>query len=280
MRVSIDHLTRYSYEEPAAAIVQILRVTPRSCDSQYVVNWRLDVDADGRVIPFTDAQGNACHIFYADRPLMELAIRVSGTVVTTDTNGVMSGCREPLTPSVYLRFTESTRCSVEIIALAEECRRRDELASAHGLMMEIHRRMRFVAGATQVATHAAEAFIQGQGVCQDLAQIFISAARHLGIPARYVSGHFAAPDHPQQEASHAWAEAFIDRLGWVAFDPTQAMCATEGHVRVAVGMDAQDAAPIRGSRKGGGTESLAVEVHGRENIRRAPGTKWSSGNQT
>lgn len=268
MRVLIDHVSRYTYEEAAAGIVQILKVTPRPTDGQMIAGWRIDIDADGRLIPFQDAHGNLCHSFYAERALTELTIRVTGTVLTSDTAGLVSGCTEPLRAAVYLRPTDLTAASPAIAALADGCRHDDPVIQAHALMSEVHQRMTFNAGVTEAATPAAEAFAAGAGVCQDMAQVLIAAARHLGMPARYVSGHFAAPDHPQQEAAHAWAEIWLDRLGWVAFDPTQSLCATEGHIRVAVGLDALDAAPIRGTRRGGGAESLAVAVHGRESAKR------------
>ncbi len=81
--------------------------------------------------------------------------------------------------------------------------------------------MTFDTDPTHVATTAAEAFELRRGVCQDLAHIFIAAARRLGVPARYVGGHFYRSDGViEQEAGHAWAEVYIEDLGWVGFDPT------------------------------------------------------------
>ena len=64
----------------------------------------------------------------------------------------------------------------------------------------------------------------------------------------------------EQEAGHAWAESFIGGLGWVAFDTANGICATDDHVRVAVGLDYLGAAPVRGMRYGGVGETLAVNV--------------------
>jgi transglutaminase-like putative cysteine protease len=114
---------------------------------------------------------------------------------------------------------------------------------------------------TGTTTTAAEAFTLKRGVCQDLTHIFIAAARHLDIPARYVGGYFHRVDGvTQQDAGHAWAEAYVPSVGWIAFDPTNGICATEAYVRVAVGLDYLGASPVRGARRGGGTESMAVKV--------------------
>jgi transglutaminase-like putative cysteine protease len=259
----IDHRTVYRYEAPAAGIVQILRLTPRSSDSQTILKWRVDVEADGAFKPFTDAHGNAAHAFYADGALSALAIHVEGEVLTTDTVGIVGPVEGALPDAVYLRPTALTMPDAGLLQLAEACRRDGALATGHALTAAIHAEVAFDPDVTHAATEAASAYALKRGVCQDLSQILLAAARALGIPARYVSGHYCAPDHPEQEASHAWAELKVDGLGWVAFDPTHGVCAGEGHVRVAVGLDALDAAPVRGSRRGGGVERLQVQVHGR-----------------
>jgi transglutaminase-like putative cysteine protease len=123
----------------------------------------------------------------------------------------------------------------------------------------------YVVGATDVQTTAGEALRAGHGVCQDHAHVFMACARLLGVPARYVSGYLVTGDGEQVfEASHAWAEAHIEDLGWVAFDPANAVCATDRYVRVAVGRDYRDAAPTRGVRRGVAEEHLEVSISFRE----------------
>jgi len=115
---------------------------------------------------------------------------------------------------------------------------------------------------TQTVTTAAESFALRRGVCQDLTHIFIAAARQLGIPARYIGGHFYRADGVTvQEAGHAWVEAHVENLGWVGFDPTNGISTTDAHVRVAVGLDYLGASPVRGTRYGGSGETLKVAVN-------------------
>lgn len=264
MQITIDHVTTYSYSEPAVGIVQMLRLTPQDTEGQQVVNWRIDVDVDGRLVPASDPYGNLCHVFYADAAVEKLVLHVSGTIITSDTNGIMRGAEEPLVPIIFRRSTPLTAISHALAAFAEPCRRASEIETLHALMLAVQERIEFQPGVTNVVTDADSALSLGRGVCQDLSQVFITAARHLGHPARYVSGHYAVANHPLQEAAHAWAEAWVPDLGWVTFDPTHGLSGSESHVRVAVGLDSLDAAPVRGSRRGGGTESLAVGVFGRQ----------------
>jgi transglutaminase-like putative cysteine protease len=131
----------------------------------------------------------------------------------------------------------------------------------HGLLLQLNEYMAFDTDPTNSGTSAIEAFKLKRGVCQDYAHIFIASARSVGVPARFVSGHFFRSDGGvHQEAGHAWAEAFVPDLGWVGFDPANGISTTDAHARVAIGLDYLGAAPVRGTRYGGGTETLSVAV--------------------
>jgi transglutaminase-like putative cysteine protease len=185
-------------------------------------------------------------------------------VETQDTAGLVTGTIERFPPSLYLRETPLTRTDAAIAEFARDVKSNadeDTLKLMHALLARLHADITFDTDPTHTATTAAEAFAIRRGVCQDLTHIFISAARSLGIPARYIGGYFHRADGViEQEAGHAWAEAYVPDLGWVAFDAANGICATDAHVRVAVGLDYLGVTPIRGSRYGGGNESLAVRV--------------------
>jgi len=262
MRIRIDHSTRYAYARPARFIVQMLRLTPKSCESQQVRDWRIETDVDARLRRGEDAFGNVVHSLYTERPTDALTIRVTGEVATVDTGGVIRGQNERLPPTVYLRDTPLTHADGGIVDFARAVPEGETLDRMHRLMGAIHRDVAFEVGSTSATHTAADAFAQRRGVCQDHAQIFIACARKLGVPARYVSGHLNRLDgQHDQDAAHAWAEAWVDGLGWVGFDPANGICPTDQYVRVAVGLDALGATPIRGTSYGGGVESLTVALH-------------------
>ena len=60
----------------------------------------------------------------------------------------------------------------------------------------------------------------------------------MGFPARYVNGYFVTGGEHCSEAQHAWAEAYIDGLGWLGFDPANQVCPTDRYARLACGLDA------------------------------------------
>jgi len=265
MRIRISHATTYHYDTPPTDVIQVLRLTPRNHETQYVVNWRVDLSDDCLVHQHEDAFGNITHSFTAKGPFSELSIAVEGEVDTQESYSVVRGAVERFPPGLFLRETALTQPDAAIIDFADSVRANtgsDALPLLHGLMTALNREITFDTDPTHSATTAAEAFVLRRGVCQDLTHIFIAAARQLGIPARYVGGHFYRTDGvTAQEAGHAWAEAYVENLGWVGFDPTNGIGTTEAHVRVAIGLDYLGAAPVRGTRFGGSGETLTVAVH-------------------
>lgn len=264
MRIRIWHDTTYRYSWPVTGVIQTLRLTPRNTDGQYVTSWRIDISADCPLTCHVDAFGNVTHTLTADGPLDHLVVHVEGEAEIEDTNGVVSGTFEPFPPSLFLRETPLTQPSEEISDFARATAGKapqEPLPILHALLDTLAETIVFDTDPTHVHTTAAEAFAIKRGVCQDISHIFIASARGLGIPARYVSGYLHRSDGMnEQQAGHAWAEAFVDGLGWVGFDATNGMCPTDAYLRVAVGLDYLSAAPVRGSRIGGAGEGLDVRI--------------------
>jgi transglutaminase-like putative cysteine protease len=275
VRLRIAHSSVYRYDPPAAGVIQVLRLTPRNHEGQYVERWRIDVVPDARLAAHEDAFGNITHVFTADGPLDELRVEVDGEVETQNANGVVRGTVERFPPSLFLRDTALTQADSAIRDFAQKTRDASGgvvLAELHGLLDRLFEDMAGdsatgdAASATAPAKNATEAFARQRGAAKnlaprDFAHIFIGAARTLGIPARYVRGYFHRVDqNADADTSHAWAEAYVPGLGWVGFDPSNGCCPTDGHVRVAIGLDSLGAAPVRGTRLGVGAETLAVAI--------------------
>ncbi|MDQ8756325.1 transglutaminase family protein [Sphingosinicella sp. LHD-64] len=263
MQLVVNYTTAYSYTEPARRVIQLLRVTPQSFAGQAVLDWRIDVDCDAQLRESRDGYGNIIHMLYVDRPVDHLRVAVTGKVLTDDKAGVVHGLTHELPQQIFLRPTPLTQDGPAIAALSERIAASggSPLERLHGLSGTLYDTLRFDTEATAVDTVAEQACAEGHGVCQDFAHIFIAAARRLGMPARYVSGHLFRRDGAHyQEAGHAWAEAWVDDLGWVAFDPVNGICIDDAYLRVACGLDYRDAAPVVGARSGGGGEDMTVKV--------------------
>lgn len=259
MRIAITHTTTYRADSPARAI-QALRLTPASGPAQKVLAWDVRVSGMDGALHYTDAFGNLVDLAASHGPVSDVTITAQGTVETTDTAGVIGFPPEAVVPAVCLRTTRLTEPDDAIRAFAAGCRRDTVLATLHALLDGLHAEVAYDTTATDALTPAATAFAARRGVCQDHAHIFIAAARALDLPARYVTGYLLT-DEDQAVAHHAWAEALAPEIGWVGFDAANGQCPTDRYVRLAVGLDAPEAAPVRGIRLGASIETLQVSVH-------------------
>ncbi|MBJ2150786.1 transglutaminase family protein [Paracoccus sp. IB05] len=268
MRLSVDHITRYSYERPVRGLVQSHRLTPSVFQGQRVISWEVSVKggdtAAVRGAEFTDGAGDRIQGWSIAGPLTDLSVTVRGLVETSDTAGMLKGYREVINPCAYKRETAMTAASGALSDLAEGVSDAGgALALAHGLSAAVTGAIAYHPGVTHAHTSASEALALGEGVCQDHAHALIALARLRDLPARYVSGYlFADASGTAHEAAHAWAEIHVPGFGWIGFDPANACCPDERYIRLASGFDARDAAPIRGVARGGqpGDEAMDVTV--------------------
>jgi transglutaminase-like putative cysteine protease len=264
MRIRISQETSRVYEPAARSVIQVLRLTPRSFEAQYVMSWRVATDVDCVLRQSEDSLGNIVHSFSHPGPVERIGVTAVGQVETFDQAGVVRGLVEPLPPEIFLRAAPLAEANGALREFAEDVAAggRDALERLHLLMAAIHRTMTFAPASAPAPTTAtaAEAFALRSGGGPDFAHVFIACSRWLGIPARCVSGYVARPDGDAQRAAHAWAESYAPDLGWVAFDAANNVCADERYVRVAVGFDYQGAAPARAARAGFGDDAVSVSL--------------------
>ncbi|WP_128253536.1 transglutaminase family protein [Falsirhodobacter deserti] len=258
MILTVEHVTRYAYDAPVRGLVQSHRLTPSDSEGQRVLDWDVSVSDGIRGGRFRDGAGDVVESWSVTGPVLAVEVRVTGRVETSDCAGVLRGHRETIPTACYLRDTPLTWADSALRNLAAQAQGMEPLQAAHHLSGVVSKAIAWTPGATQSQTTAAEALERRQGVCQDHAHALIAAARDAGIPARYVSGYLLAGG--VQDAAHAWAELHVPGLGWIGFDAANGCCPDARYIRLASGLDAQDAAPIRGSARGGGGEVLDVTV--------------------
>ena len=258
MRLTIRHLTEYSYDPAALRVALRLKLYPGKTKSQVLDNWTVSVDGEAITPMLTNGFGDAEGLWFSDKGAEKVSVLAEGIVSTSDTAGLIDRFGGAV-PEVFLRHTQLTRIDSEIIKVGEAAIGDDPLTRMHSLSAAVHEALVYRPGVTDSDTTAAQALALGAGVCQDKTHLFIAAARAAGIPARYVVGYLLDQDAPLGE-THAWAEVHLQGLGWVGFDTTNQICPTDAYVRLCAGLDANDAAPIRGSIQGGAQDSLTVSV--------------------
>jgi transglutaminase-like putative cysteine protease len=263
MQLTIRHQTVYRYDPAAAAVGVRLKLFPPTFSAQRALAWAVTVNGAAVAPAFRDGWGDQVATHFVRGEVEAVEIRAEGVVETRDEAGVVKRLRESVRPAVCLRSTPRTEADGAITALAREAvvAGGGQLQQAHRLQDLVTERIAYRAGSTDGATTAAVALASGVGVCQDHAHVLIAAARGLGWPARYVAGYYLPDeDGAADVATHAWAELWLDGIGWVGFDASNDLCPTDAYVRLCAGLDAFDAAPIRGHVQGAGAEALAVAV--------------------
>ena len=262
MRLTIDHRTRYSFSEPQARVVQLLRMTPLDFAAQTIIDWNLDVNCDARLREGRDGYGNVTTMLYVDGPVKAVELIVRGEVLTDDRGGVVSGVPETLPPGFFVRETLLTGADPTIVALSTALAgSMPDAAKRAGLFaMTLFQRIETRAGRTPKSRTAAQTLTEGWGNGRDRAHLMLAVARSANIPARFVSGHCLDWVKPGgHKSSHCWTEIH-DGENWLAFDPSTGLPIGESYIRVAIGLDASDATPLSGTRRGGGIEELDVDV--------------------
>ncbi|WP_411703683.1 transglutaminase family protein [Edaphovirga cremea] len=251
MRLNVNHQTHYTYANQVRRSTQYLRLTPQDSSHQKIISWQLTLPESATQT--RDAYGNVLHVLTLDQPHQDITITAQGVVDIED--NVEDDHAGHLSPLVFLRASTLTYADISIREFAGRFfRPLAQHSSLCDLMGELLLKMPYSPGTTSVSDSAAEAFMAGQGVCQDHTHVFLACCRSLNIPARYVSGYLYT-EESSHVAMHAWAEAWLDGR-WQSFDVTNNTCQPNQHLKLAIGIDYLDACPVRGTRLGGGSEDM------------------------
>lgn len=261
MRLAIEHTTHYVFSAPVSHGLQRLRLMPKSSSGQAVLSWSMQFDGARLQAEYDDQNNNHVTLISFDPGVREVTIRCEGVVDTNDESGIIGRHSGYLPMWHFLEQTDLTKAGPRTKALlAGLAHDSNPLTQLHDLSSVIRDKVEYASGHTDAASTAENVLAAGHGVCQDHAHVFIGAARALGVPARYVSGYLMMDDRVEQEASHAWAEAYVEGLGWVGFDISNGISPDARYVRVATGRDYRDAAPVTGIRYGMHDEAMHVRL--------------------
>lgn len=264
MILTIRHETTYQYSRPLAYTIQQLHLTPRIEPQQRALSWQ--INTPGQCHAYTDAYGNLSQMLTINGKHQALSLVVQGSVETIYPYQGRLNLVDTLSPLLFTMPTRLTEADPTIVELAAASLpdRGTPAATRHLLQLaeNIAGKVAYESGATEVTTTAIAALALGRGVCQDHAHLYLACCHAWDIPARYVSGYID-PGTTGHAASHAWVDAWVvdsDFSGWVSIDVTHARLMTDAYCRLAIGRDYDSAAPVRGVRRGGGKETMSVDV--------------------
>ena len=279
MFYSIRHVTRFRYSSPVRESVMELRMQPRSEGPQALRNFQVSANPRAQLYAYTDHFGNAVYHFNVLREHSELRIEALSVIEVKDfapappqsdplewsrynSLNLRAEHYDLLEESQFARFSPQLRGFAAMHSLEKPIG--DPMSALKRLNGIIYGAFDYEVGITQVHSPIEAALDAKRGVCQDFAHIMIAVARSWGVPARYVSGYLyhrrQDKDRSAEDATHAWVEAYLPSLGWIGFDPTNNIMASDRHIRVATGRDYGDVPPTRGTYKGDAQSELGVAV--------------------
>jgi transglutaminase-like putative cysteine protease len=274
-RLRVHHVSRYAYDHEIGASYNEARVTPLNTSWQQTLESVLRVEESTWQHSYRDYWGTRVKVFEAHRPHRMLivdafsVVEVDGTRMPQgDETMTWDTLRSGAIGDRFGEYLAQTTYTVPDQELAEQADRLAASGSPHETALALcslaHERITYLPGSTGVYTAGRDAWRSGAGVCQDYAHIVVGALRHVGLPARYVSGYL----HPNRSPaigvsatgeSHAWVEWWLGQ--WTGHDPTNDVSIGERHVLVGRGRDYSDVPPIKGLVAGSsGIADLQVKV--------------------
>lgn len=278
MYYSIYHVTTFDYSAPVRESMMELWMQPRSEYTQRCINFQVITHPRSRILSYIDYQGNVVHHFNVPRDHNKLVIAAEAMVELRPTPDVPTTLppetwdlldRETATKDFFdmlqpSKFAQPTALLHELADELKVYRRDDPLSLLLEINTALYNAFDYAPQSTHVDSPIDDALTSRRGVCQDFAHIMIALVRGVGIPCRYVSGYLyhekELDDRSSPDATHAWVEAWLPKLGWIGFDPTNNVLGDGRHIRVSVGRDYADVPPTRGVFKGESTSELTVEV--------------------
>ena len=266
MRYSINHETTFEFDDTPGAVIQRLHLTPLEFPGQRVIEWLIDVDGGSLELETTDYHSNSVHLCRNDPLSGPITITCRGLVELDDMSGIIGQHDVAVPLAQFLQPTSLTMPGPRLRRLVREMEslQRPGDLSEPALMHQLSARVRgsiiYTKDFTDVTTTAEQAMGLGAGVCQDHVHAFVAIARQLGFAARYVSGYLMLNDTKIQSANHAWAEVYLDSLGWVGFDISNAIAPDQRYIKLATGFDYADVILVSGVRFGTGGEQMSTRI--------------------
>lgn len=274
----IKHVTTYHYRQPVAFGEHRMMLRPRDDGDQIVLDTDIAIQpAPSRLSWTRDGLGN--HIAtaeFGDRAAelrFESTIRLDHAAMNFAADDIAEHARvfpfargedhPPVVPPMPLH--------PRVRQWAEGFLRADGTADTYDLLVGMTQaiKSRFKHGARyQHGIQAPEQTLKlASGSCRDHSLLMITALRHLGFAARFVSGYlYLADADAGSEAelsggnTHAWVQVYVPGPGWVDFDPASGTVGNQNLVRIAVVNDPRHAIPLQGSYFGRSADQIAMKV--------------------
>lgn len=271
----IKHLTQYTYSKPVIDGANQIMLYPINNEFQNVEAQKITISGNPKIETYKDFCGNTVGTFMVTEPHEFISIESDIEVFTTSITlpeddkpvkeqwDALKQLKYDMSFIDFLRFIRFDGTpEIQEMLLQKDL---DQI-SPYEIVVElcgyIHDNFKYTKGITTVDSKLDDVWRLKGGVCQDFTNILLQMVRMLGIPARYVSGYICPSTEASrgEGATHAWIEAYIPFYGWLGIDPTNNIITSEHHVKLAVGRNYHDCAPVAGVFRGAAKDELFVKV--------------------
>ena len=248
MKLEIKHNINYDFRGSVKTGYHKVLLKPENNSFQKIIKWQLTVVGGIKEITSFDQFENYIQIYRVKSNVNKIEYRIDSLIETKLNNGISKISKRDIPLWCYLNNYPITRPGNALIDFYKENKlnKKQLIASLHDLSYKIRKRVKYKKGKTNFKTLAEESLNKGYGVCQDHTHIFLSIVRQNNIPCRYISGYFLPTKHEKNLSMHAWAEVYVENLGWIGLDVSNGVSPNERYVIVAKGFDYNYATPIKG----------------------------------